>query len=183
MYNFGNFHLRKFARTVCHSHNVYNPFCVPRKSCYFDNLPLLSNFIKAQRLLTWSLNYGSTYIRHCLKFQFARLRDTPAMTLKPLLANENEIAMKEKQWKAFPFRFCETSYILTDTKGVYKQRYYQEIFKTRVSNYYLLWSYCVGLQSFIRICTEVQFLLKFEAKKAICAHKRSKFMATLKIRS
>ena len=29
--------------------------------------------------------------------QFSRLRDTPAMTLKPLLANENEIAMKEKQ--------------------------------------------------------------------------------------
>lgn len=50
----------------------------------------------------------------------------------------NEITMKEKQWKAFPFRFCETSYIFTDTKGVYKQRYYQEIFKIRVSNFYLL---------------------------------------------
>ena len=51
-------------------------------------------------------------------------------------------------------------------------------FASLTSIYYR--GYYVGPQSFIRICTEVQFLLKFEAKKAICAHKRSKFMATLK---
>lgn len=51
-------------------------------------------------------------------------------------------------------------------------------FASLTSIYYR--GYYVGPQSFIRICTEVQFLLKFEAKKAICTHKRSKFMATLK---
>lgn len=162
MYNFGNFHLRKFARTVCHSHNVYNPFCVPRKSCYFDNLPLLSNFIKAQRLLTWSLNYGSTYIRHCLKFlsfqgcvihllwpwsHFWRMK------MKSLWRKNNEkrsLFVFAKQ-----VTFSRTRKVSTNKDTIKKF----SKFASLTSIYYR--GYYVGPQSFIRICTEVQFLLKF----------------------